>query len=193
MKYNPDIHHRRSIRLKNYNYSQAGAYFVTICTHDRECLFGDVVGGEMRVNSAGEMVLKAWNDLPVKYPNVDTDEFILMPNHVHGIIVLSVGAGPCACPIYNGDIKNNGNRSKTGQPQGVAPTMSLSDIVHRFKSFTTSQYRINVLNNNWPPFNGKLWQRNYYEHIIRNEAELNKIREYIVNNPLNWESDENYR
>ncbi|RJQ50430.1 MAG: hypothetical protein C4538_00080 [Nitrospiraceae bacterium] len=93
-----------------------------------------------------------------------------------------VGAGPSACP------------NKTWQPQGVAPTvrLTLPDIVHQFKSFTTSQYRINVLKNNWDPFPGKLWQRNYYEHVIRNEYELGKIREYIMNNPMTWEDDENY-
>ncbi|MBE0427599.1 MAG: transposase [Nitrospirae bacterium] len=203
--YNPEIHKRRSIRLKDYDYSQAGAYFITICIKDRECLFGNIVDREMRINSAGEMVLKAWNDLPAKYSNVRIDEFIVMPNHVHGIIILYVGAGPCACPVYkyDGNLLNAEGYGRPssekrqsqikGQPQGVAPTISLSDIVHRFKSFTTSQYRINVLHNNWPPFPGKLWQRNYYEHIIRNETELNKIREYIINNPLNWESDENYR
>jgi len=106
-----------------------------------------------------------------------------------------VGADPCVClPLNNStNIASHCRPQKKGNHRGVAPTISLSDIVHRFKSFTTSQYRINVLHNNWPSFPGKLWQRNYYEHIIRNETELNKIREYIINNPLNWESDENYR
>ena len=99
MKYDPDKHHRRSIRLKGYDYSQAGAYFVTICTQDRECLFGDVVDGEMRLNDAGQMVHRIWNDLSVKYPDIEMDEFVVMPNHVHGIIMLSGRGDPCDRPI----------------------------------------------------------------------------------------------
>jgi len=110
-------HHRRSIRLKGYDYTQPGAYFVTICTQDRACLFGEVVNGEMRRNAAGQMVLEVWNELPRYYRGVDIDAFVVMPNHVHGIIIL-VGAGPCACP---------GPRAcpGMGQPQGVAPTSLL--------------------------------------------------------------------
>jgi putative transposase len=196
MIYNPDKHHRRTIRLKGYDYSQAGVYFVTICTQNRDCLFGDVTSGEMQKNSAGEMIQKVRNELPLKYSDVAIDEFIVMPNHIHGIIILLVGAGPCACPLSPCAIRQpEGNRlnPEEGQPQGVAPParLILPDVVHRFKSFTTSQYRMNVTLNNWPPFPGKLWQRNYYEHIIRNENELNRIREYIINNPVQWPEDEN--
>jgi len=148
--YNPAKHHRKSIRLKGHDYTQAGAYFVTICTQNRECLFGDAASGEMIDNSAGKMILRAWQDLPVKYLPVVIDEFIVMPNHIHGIIVLPVGAGPCACPVPytdrhpDGDQLNWGQLNKDGQPRGVAPTttqLALTDIMHRFKSFTTSQYR----------------------------------------------------
>lgn len=108
------------------------------------------------------------------------DAFIVMPNHIHGIIVLnSVGAGPCARP-------------EQGQPQGVAPTFSLPDVIHRFKSLTTTRYRQGVLKMGWRPFAGKLWQRNYYERIIRNDDELNRTREYIQGNPTNWSEDENH-
>jgi len=88
MTYNPEKHHRRTIRLKGYDYSQAGAYFVTVCRQNRECLFGDIVFGEMQNNSAGEMIQRVWNELPVKYSDVAIDEFIAMPNHIHGIIVI---------------------------------------------------------------------------------------------------------
>jgi putative transposase len=149
----------------------------------------------MQKNSAGEMILRVWNELPVKYSDVEIDEFIVMPNHIHGMIILHVGAGHCACPASTCTIRQpGGNRlnPEEWQPQGVAPTiLTLPDVVHRFKSFTTSQYRMNVIHNNWPPFPGKLWQRNYYEHIIRNENELNRIREYIINNPAQWPEDEN--
>jgi len=126
-----------------------------------------------------------------------------MPNHIHGIIYLSsphtcngndnraicnndnVGAGPRACPVIEGKSYKQGNHG------GIAPTLSLSDVVHRFKSFTTATYRKCVEKFNWPLFPGKLWQRNYYEHIIRNENDLNRIREYILNNPLQWDNDKN--
>ena len=179
MTFNPEIHHRRSIRIADYDYSTTGAYFVTICIQNRICLFGKIEGGEIQLNEAGYMVHKIWNELPEKYPGVEIDEFIVMPNHIHGIVVLNVGAGPCACPDSN-----------KGQPRGVAPTrLSLPDVVHRYKSFTTSEYRIGVEQLNWIPFPGKLWQRNYYEHVIRNEKELNQNREYISNNPLQWALD----
>ena len=143
MKYDPDKHHRRSIRLKGYDYSQAGAYFVTICTNNRECLFGDFIDGEIRLNDAGQMVRRIWNDLSVKFPGIETDEFVVMPNHVHGIIII-VGAGPCACPGIHACPE-----SCTGQPQGVAPTwLSLPDIVHRFKSFTTAEFFRNCARQN---------------------------------------------
>jgi REP element-mobilizing transposase RayT len=165
--------------LKGFDYSQAGAYFVTICIQNRICLFGKIENGEIQLTEAGYMVHRIWNELPEKYPGVEIDEFIVMPNHIHGIVVLNVGAGPCACPDSN-----------KGQPRGVAPTrLSLPDVVHRYKSFTTSEYRIGVEQLKWIPFPGKLWQRNYYEHVIRNEKELNQIREYISNNPLQWALD----
>jgi len=161
----------------------------------RECLFGEIVSGEMQKNSAGGMIQKAWNELPGKYADIEVNECIVMPNHIHGIIVLPVGAGPCACPIFQEDEppdrQGHRQRINKGHPQWGAPTqLALTDIVHRFKSFTTAQYRTNVLQNNWTPFPGKLWQRNYYEHIIRNEGEWNRIREYIVNNPARWAEDE---
>ncbi|GBC84584.1 hypothetical protein HRbin11_01015 [bacterium HR11] len=119
MPYDPEKHHRRSIRLKGYDYTQPGAYFVTIVTQNRVCLFGEVVDGTMRLNDAGRMVQAVWNDLPRYYPGVAIDAFVVMPNHIHGIIIL-VGAGPCACP-------NIGPRACpiAGQPRGVAPTVSL--------------------------------------------------------------------
>jgi len=171
---------RRSLRLADYDYAQTGAYFVTVCTNGRKCLFGKVINGEMGVNDSGGMVESVWSDIPKHYSEVNVDAFVAMPNHVHGIIFLGVGAGPRACPE---------EEHKMGQPQGVAPTLSLPDVVHRFKSLTTTKYMNGVRHNNWPPFRGRLWQRNYYEHVIRNENELNLIREYILNNPAKWAFD----
>ncbi|MFC1485140.1 transposase [bacterium] len=181
-------HHRRSIRLKNYDYSSQGAYFVTICVNEREYLFGNILNECMVLNDAGRMIQTVWNEIPKYYSGIDIDYFQIMPNHIHGIIL--VGAGPCACPEY----ASTGQPQSKGQPQGVAPTvLSLCDVVHRFKTMTTKRYCDGVKQKKWQIFNKKLWQRNYYEHIIRNENELNKIREYISNNPLNWNTDKYFQ
>jgi len=192
MKFNPDIHHRKTIRLREYDYSQTGFYFVTICTQNRAPLFGDIIDGLMVLNEAGRMVQTVWNDMSAYYPDVLLDEFVIMPNHVHGIVI--VGAAPCGRP----DDKKEMRESKQGHPQGVAPTktmmrtLSLPDIVHRFKSMTTKRYIQGVNEHNWPCFPGRLWQRNYWERIIRNDQELNMIREYIRNNPGQWILDDLY-
>jgi len=193
MKYDPAVHHRRSIRLPAYDYAQAGAYFVTICVQNRECLLGEVIEGQMILSGPGQMVETVWPELPQHYPNVQADAFVVMPNHIHGIIILvgagapphigHVGAGPCACPGVAPTVDDS------GRPQGVAPTLSLPDVVHRFKSLTTAKYRRNVLQDGWPPFPGRLWQRNYYERVIRDDEELNRIREYIIDNPARWTED----
>jgi len=171
MKYDPERHRRRSIRLKGYDYSQAGSYFVTIVTRDRECLFGEVVEGETRLNDAGRMVEKWWYELNHKFPITKTGEYIVMPNHFHGIIVI-VGADPCVCP-----------------PLGAHTGAPLPEIIQWFKTMTTNEYIHGVKMMGWSLFHGKLWQRNYYEHIVRNEKELNEIRDYIANNPVQWELD----
>ena len=195
---------RRSIRLPGYDYSQPGAYFVTICAKDRECLFGHIMNRKMVLNNAGQMVKTVWNELPKFYVRVSTDAFQIMPNHVHGIIVItrsdavpSVGAGPRACPSMPA-CSFVAQPREDGQPRGVAPTevkansggvLSLPDIVHRFKTMTTKRYSESVKQCGWPSFPGKLWQRNYYEHIIRNENNMARIREYITNNPARWDTD----
>jgi len=170
---NPGVNrrNRRSIRLHGYDYSRTGAYFVTICTQHREYLFGDIVNGKMVLNDAGWMVQTGWDEMPSRYPCVDIDAFQIMPNHIHGIVAIAVGAGPRACPDPGQPLKGRSmdgqpqNPSQNGQPQGVAPTMSLSDVVHRFKSITTHKYINGVKQYGWTPFPGKLWQRNYWEHI----------------------------
>ncbi|MBU4268128.1 MAG: transposase [Acidobacteria bacterium] len=171
MKFNPEIHHRRSIRLKGYNYSQNGVYFVTMCVQNRECLLGKVVDNKMVLNDAGTMIRSVFEEIPQFYPGAGIDIFQIMPNHVHAIIY--VGADPCACS------------SGKGQPRGVAPTLSLPDIIHRFKILTTKRYMDHAIQKNWQPFLKKLWQRNYYEHIIRDKGEYDLIGEYIKNNPFN--------
>jgi len=198
MKYDPDKHHRRSIRLKGYDYSGFGAYFVTVCTHNRECLFGDIVNGKITLNDAVRMVETVWGELPVQFPDMKLDEFIIMPNHFHGIIVLSSPRRsescirPCSDAQKKGDHKDRPYGklpNKFVRPHGTLPK-TLGRIFQAFKSITTHEYVNGVKRTGWLPFSGKFWQRNYYEHIIRNEKELNQIRQYIIDNPLNWEADE---
>jgi REP element-mobilizing transposase RayT len=161
MPYDPDKHHRRSIRLKNYDYSQAGAYFVTVVVQGRDLLFGEIVGAEMHPNAAGQAVERWWEEIARKYPTLEKDEFVVMPNHFHGIIRIAGGGG--------------------------APT--LGQVMDWLKTMTTNEYIRGAKGKGWPRFQGRLWQRNYHEHVIRDEDELNRIREYIVYNLRQWAFD----
>ena len=190
-----DSRHRRSIRLQGYDYTQAGAYFVTIVVQGRACLFGDVAGEEMQLNDAGGMVQQVWQDLPDRYSGINMDEFIIMPNHIHGVINIVqpvgaslVGAQEDQPKAVSGEIQPR-DRATTR----VAPTQdsryALGDVVGAFKSLTTVEYVRGVKSLGWPQFSGKLWQRNYFEHVVRSEESLTKIRQYIRDNPLRWEFD----
>jgi REP element-mobilizing transposase RayT len=188
-------HHRRSIRLKNYDYSQSGLYFITICAQNRCCLFGEIVDGAMILNDAGQMVHDQWAILPNRFNSIELHEFIVMPNHFHGIIEL-VSNHPVGAPLV-GALSHVGapnNHHQTGQPQGIAPTVTptIGDIVGAFKSLTTNEYIAGVKQYHWPRFKQKLWQRDYYERIIRSEQSYLEIVEYIRNNPLNWAEDRYY-
>jgi REP element-mobilizing transposase RayT len=168
--YDKTIHHRRSIRLRGYDYSRPGSYSVTICSQGMLDLFGEIVEGEMKRNPFGEIVWSCWNDLPRHYARVELDSFVIMPNHVHGIIVIRAPVVPLAVPlVVRAGLK-------------PAPT-KLSEIVRGFKTF--SARRINATRGTPGT---SVWQRNYYERIIRNDDELNKIREYINTNPLRAET-----
>jgi REP element-mobilizing transposase RayT len=272
MPYDRFKHHRRSIRLKGYDYSQNGAYFVTFKTQENGAIFGVVVDGVMILNEPGRMIETVWMEIPVFYPGICIDAFQIMPNHFHGIIIIDytdiisnpaqsdnpgnlgdpenpkkagkfekaedperagdpVRATPRGCPFpksiqgNSGIYLSQGDLSQgdlgRGQVRGPAPTgpaptgfipstptqrpgsainpgnsginsesrLSLPDVVHRFKTMTTKRYADGVKNNGWPPFPGRLWQRNYYERIIRNQNEFDRIRHYIINNPANWNKD----
>lgn len=187
-KYDPNIHHRRSIRLKNYDYSQVGMYFVTICTQNSDCFFGNIVSREMQLNDAGMMVQSMWEELPSRFANLELDAFVVMPNHIHGIFALG-HAGDCTghSAGHSGGSGGSGSNRSSGTLAGTVGRM-----VQAFKSITTHQYIYGVRQSGWAPFPGKLWQRNYWEHVIRNDSELNRIREYIQNNPAQWEYDKLY-
>ncbi len=276
-KYNPQIHHRRSIRLKGYDYSQAGLYFITICCEDRICRFGNVVGAglapaleqngqpnniigqpqglpqriaptdaHMVLNEFGQIAYNEWGKLAERFPNFELDVFQIMPNHMHGIIALknvgagftpaqnestdkSVGAGFTPAqntPAQNTQeqpYKNTGQpQSQEGQPQGLpqrlpqrresmdetgatargAPTTTVSDIVGAYKSLVANEC-LKIWKLKWAgendgvtarvvPTMGKFWQRNYHEHIIRNEQSYETISNYIINNPAKWKEDKFY-
>ncbi len=177
-KFDPNLHHRRSIRLKGYDYSLAGAYFVTIVTHQRECLFGEVVNGKMVLNEPGRIVQKWWDDIPAHFPGVETGAFVIMPNHVHGIIVITCrGAVPAP--------KLDDSQNRGGETPPLRKTPTLGQIVAYFKYKSTKE--INGLDG--AGVVTKLWQRNYYERIIRNEREMDAIWRYIDANPVNWAED----
>ncbi|MDH4027699.1 MAG: transposase [Nitrospirota bacterium] len=176
MKYNREKHHRRSLRLKGYDYANPGAYYVTICSWQRMHLFGEIIEGEMLTSERGEIVHGCWTDITKHFNDIELDEFILMPNHIHGIIIINGERRGFACNTPAG----NGNYFSEISPKQY----TLSVIIRSFKSAVAKS--INALRNT-PGV--PVWQRNYYEHIIRDEKDLMLIREYIRNNPLNWKND----
>ncbi len=164
-------HQRRTIRLREYDYSWAGWYYVTICTHNRVCFFGKIVDGQVLLNQVGRIVEEEWLKTPHIRPGIELDEYVIMPNHLHCILIIG--------DLCRGVLQyapTNGFRS---------PSQSLGAIIRGFKGAATK--KVNVLQNT---VSIPLWQRNYYEHIIRNDADLHRVRTYIQNNPLQWEVDE---
>lgn len=216
--YDPQKHNRRSIRLKNYDYSSPGKYYLTLCTQNRACLFGEIKNGEMQLNGAGRIMNDWWNKIPEKFPNACLDVYQIMPNHFHAIVGIidpdlmeieskTVGADPRVSPNKANDL-NKGDETRDSQSQGghagppqqrnstqqpdFEPCLaSVPGIIQWFKTMTTNKYIQGVKEGQFSPFNRKLWQRNYYEHVIRDEKSLQRIREYIINNPAKWEEDQN--
>jgi REP element-mobilizing transposase RayT len=155
-----EIPQRKSPRLKDYDYSQSGAYFVTICTHQRQYFFGEIRDEQMHLSIAGKIVAERWHDIPNHYPNVELDAFVVMPNHLHGIVV----------------IHDTRDAFKT----------YLGRVINAYKGAVTAQGRRDITSV------GQVWQARYYDHIIRNEPDLQRIREYIEYNPARWEQDKLY-
>ena len=183
----PILHHRKSIRLKGYDYSQAGLYFITIIVQNRVCLFGHIGGAsvganndsplpapQMILNDAGHIANQCWLDIPKHFPNVVLHEFIIMPNHVHGIIELvGVGANNDSPMNTRSIVRANGDSPLR------SPSKTIGSIVRGYKIGVTKWFRSTG-------HMGKIWQRNYWEHIIRDEKSYCRISEYIKNNPQNW-------
>jgi putative transposase len=181
--YDPEKHHRRSIRLKGYDYSSAGAYFITLCTHHRECIFGEIMDGAMHLNPYGMIVAKNFQWLSERYPYVHLDEWVIMPNHLHGILVLNRQPGRGVLQNAPTNVENT-----TTQSEKTPKYKSLGRLIGAFKTVSTK--RINILRDT---AGNVVWQRNYYERIIRDERALNNIRRYIQMNPINWELDRLHR
>ena len=205
MAYNLKIHRRRSLRLKGYDYTQVGAYFVTIVTQGRLCLFGEIVGKEMRLNEAGEMVCGFWEALPQRFPGIEMDMFVVMPNHLHGIVVIKNWATTRVAPTnQNPDrgVENAPtvpNRATTrvapteimdgGVDSPVTDQFALGDVIGAYKSLTTVEYTRGVKQMKWSPFHRRLWHRNYYEHVVRHDESLRQLQQYILDNPDQWAFD----
>jgi putative transposase len=208
MPYNPQVHHRRSIRLKGYDYTLPGAYFVTLVAWQRECLFGTIQDDESVLSQVGNTVAACWRHLPAFFA-IRLDEWVIMPNHFHGILLIeaqgkgeaSASAARAVSQFHLADAQGKGEASATAiqavsrphladaspqRPIGTPPG-SLGAIVQNFKSITTR--KINQLRHT-PGV--PVWQHNYYERIIRDEAEWDRIRQYILDNPRRWQEDDEY-
>jgi putative transposase len=170
MSYNPNTHHRRSIRLKDYDYALPGAYFVTILTDQRQCMFGEIVNGVMQCNKLGQIADWEWARLKTRFSFIKEEAFIVMPNHVHGIVVIDPD-------------RNIPNPTRSSHFSKIT-AHSLGTIIRSYKA--TVAYRIKCIEKTVD----KVWHRNYYERVIRNEKELERIRQYIASNPISWEIDQ---
>ena len=188
MKYNPEIHHRKSIRLKGYDYSHSGAYFITICCRDRVCRFGKLEKAKMILNEYGIVAHNEWNKLPERFFNFELDVFQIMPNHMHGIIVLNerVGVTLAVAPNAEHNAVDHDNNDAILRAR-VNRALTVGDIVGAYKSLVANGcLDIYKLKNETM---GKVWQRNYHEHIIRNKQSYQTIAQYIINNPAKWNDD----
>lgn len=193
MTYNPDIHKRQSIRLKGYDYSQSGLYFITICCYQRECLFGNIINSQIILNDFGQLIKEEWLKSAEIRKEIEFDDFVIMPNHFHAIVIINQEINSDFMKndvdFQDNNVGANG-RSPLGQIQSSRPKISMkpksiSSLIAGFKSATTK--KINIIRNT--PQN-PVWQGNYYDHIIRNDESLARIREYVQNNPLSWENDQ---
>jgi len=177
------IHRRRTIRVKNYDYTQAGGYFITICTRGRECLLGEVVNGMVQLSETGRLVESVWLQTAIVRPDIELDAYVVMPNHFHAIFFIHESPGVAGATHRVAPTKNH--YSADEKPRRPAGPMagSVGAIIAQFKSLVSK--RINPKQH----LGRSIWQRNYYEHVIRNEQSLNHIREYIVTNAQRWDLD----
>jgi putative transposase len=196
MVYDSETHHRSSARLKTFDYTSNAAYFITVCANVRTNMFGEIVNGEMRLNDAGKMIQQKWLEMPASFPTLILDEFIVMPDHVHMIVGLDASEGEHRVRPYGGENVRRGDlhdrpadatipRDTNGHrhPTGTKPD-SLGRILQLFKTVTTQAYIRGVHEQSWMPFEKRLWQRNYWDRVIRDDRELEETRKYVLENPV---------
>ena len=178
-----EIIHRQSLRLKDSDYSQAGAYFVTICTNNRQWLFGEIRQGEMVLSAIGRLVSAQWQQIPYRFAGLELGAWIVMPNHIHGILIItrSGEASNLITPVLQ---ETADRKTPPTQPRGTAPG-SVGAIIQNYKSITSRK-----ISRQDESMRAAIWQRNYYEHIIRDEQSYLEIAQYIVDNPVLWEKDQ---
>ena len=211
MKYNPAKHHRQSIRLKGYDYSTPGYYFITVCTQDRVCRFGEIIDGKTVLNAAGKMIEKWYFEIPNKFPKIKCDEYTIMPNHFHCIIEIPAPAlaptpvrmalcghpeseiPPCHSESVPANLDTHVGVSlrESAHPESDSgdKRISIFEIMDWFKTMSTNEYIRGVKTGIWQRFEKRVWQLRYWDHIIRDNNELFRIRQYIKNNPSNWQRD----
>ena len=202
-RYNPQIHNRRSVRLKGYDYSLEGLYFITICCHEKACLFGKIINAEMQLNDYGKIAHENWLKTAEFRPEILLDVFVIMPNHMHAVINIEARRGVSHTPailqesqiidktvqLNSSDNKNSiisvNNQGVCDTPLLRSPSNTVGAIIRGYKASVTKQ--MNILG-----FDGTAWQRNYYEHIIKTPKAYDEISEYILNNPATWVQDKFY-
>ncbi len=188
------LRQRRSVRLAEYDYGQVGAYYVTICTHNRSCLFGDVMNGTMVLNEIGQVVNEEWAYIELLRPRITLDEYVIMPNHLHAIVLITNKVPPHDARAAHVPISGEQHQAQAvGRMRHDCENVwltrpssqTIGSIIRGFKAATTSRLRTAT---HMPDL--KVWQRNYYEHVVRDDADLYRIRDYINDNPLRWTEDE---
>jgi len=203
---NQKLPNRQSIRLKGYDYSKEGLYFITLVCQNRLPLFGKINNGVMLLNDAGKMIELEWLKLKSRFPNIELHEFVVMPDHFHGIVEITDAVSNVGASLVDARNEAESNikvplvgtregqaQGKNGQPQGTAQTtaqgtvLTVGSIIGAFKSITTVEYIKGVKEHGWQAYQKRLWLRNYYEHIIRNNGAFDRISDYIKSNPANWQ------
>ena len=197
MKSKSNLPRRRAMRLRNYDYSQPGAYFVTTCVRHRKCLFGTITDGKMQLNEIGQIIVECWNRIPQHFPSVELGESVIMPNHIHGIIAWGIAGTRIPRPLVGARSPRppeniNNRRGEVPSPvdtnpirRGEVSSPALGKVIAYFKYQSTKH-----INQHHNTPGKRIWQRNYYDHVIRNDTDLQRLRQYVQDNPMKWTLDQ---